>query len=52
MQQNGTETDLLWPTNGQSVVVICLLRVMVRAHFVDIEGNIFPLLVTQCPARG
>lgn len=25
---------------------------MVRAHFVDIESNVFPLLVTQCPSQG
>lgn len=47
-----TKTDLLRSANRQSVVVICLLRVMVRAHFVDIESNVLPLLVTQCPAQG
>lgn len=49
-QQNRTKTDLLWPANRQGVVVIRLLGVMIRAHFVDIESHVVPLLVAHRPA--
>lgn len=49
-QWSRTKTDLLRPANGQGVVVIRLLGVMIRAHFVDIESHVVPLLVARCPA--
>lgn len=41
---------LLGPANWQCVVVICLLGVMIRPHFIDVKSHIVPLLVACCPA--
>lgn len=43
-------THLVWPAHRQGVVVICLLGVMIRAHFVDIESHVVPRFVAHCPA--
>lgn len=48
---NRTNTDLLWPAHRQGVVVIRLLGVVIRAHFVDIESHIVPHSVSSRPAR-
>lgn len=45
------QTDLLRPANGQGVVVIRLVGVMIGADFVDIESHIVPLLVARYAAR-
>lgn len=48
---NRSDTDLLRPAHRQGVVVIRLLGVVIRAHFVDIESHIVPLFVSSRPAR-
>lgn len=48
---NRSNTDLLRPAHRQGVVVIRLLGVVIRAHFVDIESHIVPLFVSSRPAR-
>lgn len=50
-QRRRTETDLLGPADRQRVEVIRLLGVVIRAHFVDIESHVVPLLVAHRPAR-
>lgn len=50
IQRHRSNTDLLRSANGQGVVVIRLLGVVIRTHFVDIKSHIVSLLVARCPA--